>query len=78
MKWYVLLVPIEVFKEIGLEDKATHRIKEVKDLKGESSVSIRKSKKIVTYDYSTKLVWECSMAEGKNHAMGIGYLKQSS
>ena len=44
-------------------DKATLRIKEVKDLKGESSVSIRKSKKIVTYDYSAKLVWECSMAD---------------
>jgi activator of HSP90 ATPase len=47
-------------------DKATLKITEVKDLKGESSVSIRKSKKIVTYDYNAKLVWRCDMGDEKN------------
>lgn len=32
-------------------EKATFKITEVKDLKGDSSISVRKSKKIVTYDY---------------------------
>ena len=47
-------------------EKATLRITEVKDLKGESSVSIRKGKKIVTYEYSTKLVWKCDMGDETN------------
>jgi len=52
-------------------DKATLRIKEVKDLSGEASVSIRKGKKIVTYEYKTKLVWECDMAdEGNTKVIG--------
>jgi activator of HSP90 ATPase len=38
----------------------------VKDLKGESSVSIRKQKKIVTYEYSTKLLWKCDMGDESN------------
>jgi activator of HSP90 ATPase len=47
-------------------DKATLRITEVKDLTGEASVSIRKGKKIVTYEYKCKLVWECDMADDTN------------
>ena len=47
-------------------DKATLKITEVKDLKGESSVSIRKSKKIVTYDYNAKLCWKCDMGDANN------------
>jgi len=45
------------------QDRATYKIKEVKDFKGESSVSIRKAKKIVSYEYSTKLVWTCDLAD---------------
>ena len=47
-------------------EKATLTITEVKDLKGESSVSIRKSKKIVTYDYNVKLLWKCDMGNDDN------------
>lgn len=47
-------------------EKATLKITEVKDFKGESSVSVRKGKKIVTYEYSTKLVWRCDMANEDN------------
>ena len=47
-------------------EKATLRITEVKNLKGESSVSIRKQKKIVTYDYNIKLVWKCDMGDETN------------
>jgi activator of HSP90 ATPase len=47
-------------------ERATVRITEVKDLKGESSVSIRKQKKIVTYDYKVKLVWKCDFADESN------------
>lgn len=35
-------------------------------MKGESSVSIRKQKKIVTYDYNIKLVWKCDMGDETN------------
>jgi activator of HSP90 ATPase len=47
-------------------EKATLRITEVKDLKGESSLSIRKQKKIVTYDYNAKLIWRCDLADESN------------
>lgn len=47
-------------------DNATLRIIEVKDLKGESSVSIRKGKKIITYEYAVKLVWKCDMGDADN------------
>jgi activator of HSP90 ATPase len=47
-------------------EKATLKITEVKDLKGESSVSVRKGKKIVTYEYTTKLVWRCDMGDETN------------
>ena len=48
------------------QDRATLTIKEVKDLKGESSVSVRKGKKIVTYEYSVKLVYKIDMADEAN------------
>ena len=35
------------------------------DLKGEASVSIRKGKKIVAYDYNFKLKWECIFKDGE-------------
>jgi len=47
-------------------ERATLRIIEVKDLKGESSVSIRKGKKIITYEYAVKLVWKCDMGDESN------------
>lgn len=47
-------------------ENATLSIKEVKDLKGESSVSIRKQKKIVTYDYNIRLLWKCDMGDSTN------------
>lgn len=47
-------------------EKATLSITEVKDLKGESSVSIRKQKKIVTYEYSCKLLWKVDMGDDSN------------
>lgn len=36
----------------------------VEALKGEASVSIRKGKKIVSYDYNALLKWECSLKDG--------------
>lgn len=48
------------------QDKCLLTIKEVKDLKGESSVCVRKGKKIVTYEYSVKLVWMCAMSDETN------------
>ena len=52
-------------------ENATFKITEVKDLKGESSVSIRKQKKIVTYEYQMKLVWKCDMGdEGNTKVVG--------
>jgi len=51
------------------QDRATYKIKEIKDFKGESSISIRKGKKIVTYEYAVKLVWTCDLAdEQKNQS----------
>ena len=47
-------------------EKATLTITEVKELKGESSVSIRKQKKIVTYDYNIKLLWKVDMGDDTN------------
>jgi len=53
------------------QERATLKITEVKELKGESSVSIRKQKKIVTFDYNIKLKWKCSMAdESKTKEIG--------
>lgn len=38
-------------------------ITEIKTFKGESSVSIRKGKKIVAYDYSLVLAWQVDMMD---------------
>jgi activator of HSP90 ATPase len=38
-------------------------ITEIKEFKGESSVSIRKGKKIVAYDYQIILVWQIDMRD---------------
>lgn len=38
-------------------------IKEVKELVGESSVCVRKGKKIVTYEYNAKLVFMCAVSD---------------
>ena len=43
---------------------ATLSIIEITSLTGESSVSIRKGKKLVTYDYEIKLKWQCVLADG--------------
>ena len=48
------------------QDRCMLTIKEVKELKGESSVSVRKGKKIVTYEYSAKLVYLCAMSDETN------------
>lgn len=43
-------------------------IKEIKEFKGEASSSIRKGKKLVSYEYKIILDWQCDMMdkEGKN------------
>lgn len=50
-------------------------ISELKDFKGESSVSIRKGKKIVAYDYQIKLQWKITMTdpEGNEYAKTSGH-----
>ena len=47
-------------------ERATLKITEVKEIKGESSVSIRKQKKIITYDYKIKLLWKVDMGDETN------------
>lgn len=46
---------------------ATLKINEILSLTGESSVSIRKGKKIISYEYEIKVKWELELkdAEGK-------------
>lgn len=41
------------------------KVTAVDKLKGEASVSIRKGKKIVAYDYSAMLKWELSVKDGE-------------
>jgi activator of HSP90 ATPase len=41
-------------------------VKEVKNLKGDSAVMIRKGKKIVTYDYQVTLEWNCFKNDDAN------------
>lgn len=51
------------------ENYGALKVTEVSDFKGESSVSIRKGKKIVNYDYNFKLKWELVLkndSEGTN------------
>lgn len=43
------------------------KIATVDKLKGESSISIRKGKKIVSYDYNCMLKWECSFKDGEGN-----------
>lgn len=50
----------------GGELKAT----EVKKLKGEASVSIRKGKKIITYEYAINLKWEMIIKDGDGNELG--------
>ena len=49
-------------------------VKEIKSIKGESSVSIRKGKKIVAYDYAITLSWQVDMndKDGKSIATCTG------
>jgi len=46
-----------------LGQNASYWITDIKEFKGESSVSIRKNKKIVTYDYQVKMSWELMINE---------------
>lgn len=50
------------------------KVKEIKSFKGESSVSIRKGKKIVAYDYAITLSWQVDMndKDGKSIANCTG------
>lgn len=41
------------------------KITSIDSIKGEASVSIRKGKKIVSYDYNCQLKWECSFKDGE-------------
>ena len=41
----------------------TMTIQEIVTLTGESSVSIRKGKKIVSYDYQITLKWQCILGD---------------
>jgi activator of HSP90 ATPase len=41
----------------------------VEKLKGEASVSIRKGKKIVSFDYNTVLKWECLLKDGEGNTV---------
>jgi len=45
------------------------KIVAVDKLKGEASVSIRKGKKIVAYDYSAVLKWEVSVRDGEGNVV---------
>lgn len=49
-------------------------VTEIKSFKGESSVSIRKGKKIISYDYAVTLSWRVDMndKDGKSIANGSG------
>jgi activator of HSP90 ATPase len=41
------------------------KVTAVDKFKGEASVSIRKGKKIVSYDYNCLLKWECALRDGE-------------
>ena len=42
---------------------ATFSIVEISTLTGEASVSIRKGKKIISFDYNIVLKWQCILAD---------------
>lgn len=44
---------------------ATLTIKEIKTFKGESSVSVRKGKKIIAYDYEINMLWRVEMKDAE-------------
>lgn len=48
------------------QDNATLRIKEVKEVKGESTYCVRKGKKIVNYHYQIKLIWKVDISDDAN------------
>ena len=48
------------------QGNATLRIKEVKEVKGESASLIRKGKKIVNYHYQIKLLWKVDLSDDAN------------
>lgn len=54
--------------------EATLKIVDLKTFKGEASVSIRKGKKIVAYDFEIAVKWEIRMVdtEGKEYAKTSG------
>jgi len=67
----------KVLKNFAIkEDKLTFSVKSVNDLVGESSVSIRRQKKIVTYEYSVCLEW--SISDGTIEATGFFNLPEIS
>ena len=41
------------------------KITEISSLKGESSVSIRKAKKLILYEYEIKLRWELNLNDSE-------------
>lgn len=50
--------------------KSEFKVTEINKFSGESSVNIRKGKKIVSYDYSIKLKWECTVRDGDGKDLG--------
>jgi activator of HSP90 ATPase len=46
---------------------ATFSIVEITTLTGEASVSIRKGKKIISFDYNIVLKWQCVLADSDGH-----------
>jgi len=42
---------------------AHFKIKEIKEFKGEAGSSVRKGKKLVSYDYKMTLEWQCDMMD---------------
>ena len=46
------------------------KVTSVSSFKGESSISIRKGKKILSYDYNVKLKWECTLRDGDGNEVG--------
>jgi activator of HSP90 ATPase len=46
------------------------KVTSVYQFKGESSINIRKGKKIVSYDYSFDLTWACILRDGEGKEIG--------
>lgn len=46
------------------------KVASVDNLKGEAGVSIRKGKKIVSYDYNCKLKWDLVVRDGDGNEVG--------